>query len=90
MRAFFFCSSVFGCPNIAKRGSAHEKEILQKLATMDIEEYPGGTGEPVKIWRKPRRPKSGGQEPIRQALYLMSGVDVTQIDAIGVEPSKGY
>src|SRR5260370_41666026 len=34
---------------------------------------------------KARGIKRRGQEPMRQALYRMSGVDATQIDAIGVE-----
>ena len=40
---------------------------------------------PVKNLEKAKAIKKRGQEPMRQALYRMSGVDVTQIDAIGVE-----
>ena len=40
---------------------------------------------PVKNLEKAKAIKKRGQEPKRQALYRMSGVDVTQIDAIGVE-----
>ena len=64
---------------------AYEQEILKKLATMEIEEYPGGVVPPVKNLEKAKAIKKRGQEPMRQALYRMSGVDVTQIDAIGVE-----
>ena len=52
---------------------------------MEIEEYPGGVVPPVKNLEKAKAIKKRGQEPMRQALYRMSGVDVTQIDAIGVE-----
>jgi len=70
---------------IAERITAYEQEILKKLATMEIEEYPGGVVPPVKNLEKGKAIKKRGQEPMRQALYRMSGVDVTQIDAIGVE-----
>ena len=39
----------------------------------------------MKNANKARKIKSRGQEPIRQALFRMSGVDGTQIDALGVE-----
>src|ERR1700688_3325160 len=35
--------------------------------------------------QKGRTSRRGGQEPMRQALYRISGVDLTGIDAIGVE-----
>ena len=70
---------------IAERITAYEQEILQKLATMEVEEHPGGAVPPVKNLEKAKAIKKRGQEPMRQALYRMSGVDVTQIDAIGVE-----
>src|SRR5437016_11487974 len=70
---------------IAERITAYEQEILRKLATMEIGEYPGGVVPPVKNLEKGKAIKKRGQEPKRQALYRMSGVDVTQIDAIGVE-----
>ena len=70
---------------IGERITAYEQEILQKLATMEIEESPGGVVPPVKNLEKAKAIKKRGQEPMRQALYRMSGVDVTQIDAIGVE-----
>src|SRR5260370_16004359 len=52
---------------------------------MEIEESPGGVVPPVKNLEKGKAIKKRGQEPKRQAWYRMSGVDVTQIDAIGVE-----
>jgi len=70
---------------IEERITAYEQEILTKLATMELEEHPGGAVPPVKNLEKGKAIKKRGQEPKRQALYRMSGVDVTQIDAIGVE-----
>src|SRR5260370_1891990 len=65
--------------------SAEGKEMLKKLAAMEVEEHPGGAVPPVKNLEKGKAIQKRGQEPKRQALYRMSGVDVTQIDAIGVE-----
>src|ERR1019366_5760780 len=45
----------------------------------------GKNAPPLKNTNKARMIKKRGQEPKRQALYRMSGVDATQIDAIGVE-----
>ena len=70
---------------IAERITAYEQEILKKLASMEIEESPGGVVPPVKNLEKAKAIKKRRQEPKRQALYRMSGVDVTQIDGIGVE-----
>jgi transposase len=70
---------------IRERITAYEQEILKKLATMEIEESPGAVVPPVKNLEKGKAIRKRGQEPKRQALYRMSGVDVTQIDAIGVE-----
>ncbi|MGA7414024.1 MAG: IS110 family transposase [Bryobacteraceae bacterium] len=39
----------------------------------------------LKNQPKMRSMRKRGQEPARQALYRMSGVDMTQIDAVGVE-----
>ena len=58
---------------IAERITAYEQEILKKLATMEIEESPGGVVPPVKNLEKGKAIKKRGQEPMRQALYRMSG-----------------
>src|ERR1700682_4900170 len=42
----------------------------------------------LKNPNKARMIKKRGQEPKRQALYRMSGVDATQIDAIGVKTGE--
>jgi len=52
---------------------------------MEVAEHGSAPVPPVKNLQKAKAIKKRGQEPMRQALYRMSGVDVTQIDAIGVE-----
>jgi len=65
--------------------AAYDQEILRKLAEMEPEELRGQPAPPVRNPQKAKAIKKRGQEPMRQALYRMSGVDGTQIDAIGVE-----
>jgi transposase len=52
---------------------------------MEREEQRGQTAPPLQNANKTKMIKKRGQEPKRQALYRMSGVDITYIDAIGVE-----
>jgi len=70
---------------IQERITDYEKEILQKLAKMEREECRGQEVPKSKKPQKGRAIQSRGAEPMRQALYRMSGVDLTRIDAIGVE-----
>jgi hypothetical protein len=70
---------------IQERISDYEKEILQKLAAMEPEECRGPEVPKSKNPKKGRAIQSRGEEPMRQALYRTSGVDLTGIDAIGVE-----
>jgi transposase len=70
---------------IRERIAAYEHEILRKLHQMEREEQRGQTAPPLQNAKKAKAIKHRGQEAKRQALYQMSGVDATQIDAIGVE-----
>jgi transposase len=70
---------------IQERITDYEKEILRKLAEMEREECRGQAVPPVKNPEKGKAIRLRGQEPMRQALYRISGVDLTGIDAIGVE-----
>ena len=70
---------------VQERIAAYEQEILGKLGEMEPEEPHEPTAPPLQNARKARAIKQRGQEAKRQALYRMSGVDMTQIDAIGVE-----
>jgi hypothetical protein len=68
-----------------ERIAAYEQEILRKLHEMEQGEPPQPTAPPLQNANKAKMIKKRGQETKRQALYRMSGVDMTQIDAIGVE-----
>ena len=70
---------------IHERIAAYEKEILGRLHQMERPDQPGQTAPPLGNANKAQKIKKHGQEAKRQALYRMSGVDATQIDAIGVD-----
>ena len=70
---------------VQERIAAYEKEIVRKLGEMERDEQRGQTAPPLPNVNKAKMIKKRGQEAKRQALYRMSGVDITQIDAIGVE-----
>jgi transposase len=70
---------------IAERIGAYEQEIVRKLSQMERPERSGSNAPPLGNVNKARMIKRRGQEARRQALYRMSGVDITQIDALGVE-----
>jgi transposase len=63
----------------------YDQEILRKLGELEREECHGQEAPKVKNPEKARNIRKRGQEPMREALYRMSGVDLTTIDAIGVE-----
>ena len=64
---------------------AYENEILRKLGEMEEPRQRGQTVPSVNNANTAKPIKQRGQEAKPQALYRMSGVDITQIDAIGVE-----
>lgn len=70
---------------VEERITAYEKEILRKLEEMQKEGQSGQTAPPLKNSNKAQMIEKRGEEPKRQAFFRMSGVDITQIDAIGVE-----
>jgi transposase len=70
---------------VQQRIAAYEKEILRKLGDMERDEHHERTAPPLPNPNKAKTIKHRGQEAKRQALYRMSGVDATHIDAIGVE-----
>jgi hypothetical protein len=69
---------------VQERIAAYEQEILQ-LGKMEEPGQRGQTAPPLNNANKAKAIQERGQEAKRQALYRMSGVDITQIDAIGVE-----
>jgi len=70
---------------IQERIAAYEQEILRTLEQLERQEQRGQNAPPLQNANKAKTIQKRGQEPKRQALYRMSGVDATQIDAIGVE-----
>jgi transposase len=70
---------------IQERIADYEKEILGKLKEMEQDQCRGQSAPQVNNSEKARMIRKRGQEPMREALYRMSGVDLTEIDAIGVE-----
>jgi transposase len=70
---------------IQQRIADYDKEILRKLAAMQGEDLRDQPSPPVKNPAKAKAIKQRGEEPMREALFRMSGVDLTSIDAIGVE-----
>jgi transposase len=70
---------------IQERIAEYEKEILRKLGEREQEEGRGQSAPPLKNANKAQMIQKRGQEPMRQAMYRMSGVDLAEIDAIGVE-----
>ena len=73
---------------IQERIGEYEQETLRKLAEMEREDCRGKQPPPLKNRQKAYAMKKHGDEPMREALYRISGVDLTAIDAIGVETIK--
>jgi transposase len=70
---------------IQERIAAYEEEILGQLHQMEHQQQQPEMAPPLENANKAQKIKKHGQEPKRQAFYRISGVDATQIDAIGVE-----
>jgi transposase len=68
-----------------QRIADYDREIQRKLAEMARDGNRGQPVPPVKNPQKAKAIKKRGEEQMREALYRMSGVDLTSIDAIGVE-----
>ena len=70
---------------IAERIQEYEREILRQLGEMARADRRGDDAPPPTTPQKARTLKTRGEDPLRHALYRMSGVDLTAIDALGVE-----
>lgn len=71
--------------SIQQRIADYDREILRQLEAMQREDTQDQPPPAVKNPQKAKAIRKRGEEPMRQALYRMSGVDMTTIDAIGVE-----
>lgn len=70
---------------VQERIADYERNILRKLAQMEREDCRGQQAPKLKNAQKAKTIQKRGQDAMRQALYRISGVDLTGIDAIGVE-----
>lgn len=70
--------------SITARLQEYDHELLQQLTARARPECDPDPAPPGNA-RKAQAIKQRGEEPLRRALYQMSGVDLTTIDAIGVE-----
>jgi len=70
---------------VQERIAAYDEEILRWLGTLERESLKGSPVPTVKNPQKGQAMRKRGEEPMREALYRMSGVELTSIDAIGVE-----
>jgi len=70
---------------IQERIHEYEREIEHQLAAMTPPDRRNDQAPPLSKSTKARAITKRGEELLRQALYRMSGVDLTAIDALGVE-----
>ncbi len=70
---------------IQERIADYDREILRQLAAMEREDLGGQAPPAVSNRSKAKAIRKRGEEPLRAALYRLSGVDLTSVDAIGVE-----
>lgn len=70
---------------IQQRIAEYDREIVRKLAALERQELRGKPAPAGKNRQKAKAIQQRGEEPMRQALYRMSGADLTSIDALGVE-----
>jgi len=70
---------------IQERMQDYDRAILARLEGMEREEYRGEGPPELKNKGKAQTILRRGQAPLRQALYRVSGADLTAMDGIGVE-----
>jgi transposase len=73
---------------IEERIADYQREIQRKLEALPCERADVKPLAPVKSKEKAKGIKKRGQEPMRNVLHGMTGVDLTTIDGIGVETAE--
>jgi len=68
---------------IAETIAAYEHEILRQLSKLEPPDSQGQSAPELKNKNKAKKIRDRGEEPLRQALYRVSSVDLTSIDAVG-------
>ena len=71
--------------SLQERKGDYDRQILQQLEAMTAPERRDQPVPALPNQEKGKAIQRHGEEPLREALYRMSGVDLTTIDAIGVE-----
>jgi transposase len=66
----------------------YDREIMRWLEEMQPEELRNQGAPPVRNPQKAKAIRKRGQEAMREALFRMSGADLTSIDALGVETAQ--
>ena len=72
---------------ITERMGEYDQEIRHQLAQMTPAGR-DGAAPPSANRNKAKAISQRGEDPLRQALYRLSGVDLTTIDAVGVESAQ--
>jgi hypothetical protein len=70
---------------IERHIAEYDQEIIRKLNAMSREGFEQQSPPKLQNPNKTTAIKKRGEEPMREALYRMSGVDLIAVDAIGVE-----
>lgn len=70
---------------IKERIAGYERELLRRMAEMERDETRGQNAPKLHNVRKGQKILAADDEPKRQALCRISGVDLATIDAIGAE-----
>lgn len=71
-----------------ERIAEYERKILSKIEAMKLPDADLPRLDPPKNKNKAQKIKQHGQGPMREALYAMSGVDLTSIDGINVNTAQ--
>ncbi len=66
----------------------YDSEILTYTESLQAQETKDSSAPPPASKYKARKFVANGQEPLRQALYHMSGFDMTVLDGIGVDTAS--
>lgn len=69
---------------IGERIADYQREILSKMAELRCAQADQNPIQPIKNKEKAKAIKKRGEEPMRQALHSIAGVDLTTIDTVGV------
>lgn len=73
---------------IDERICDYEREILRQLEAMEGEQLHGQKPPKLDNPQKAKAIRKRGEEPMREALYRISGVDLTALTGIGVETAQ--